>query len=163
MQLVIDRAEFRRLSPGTQSEILEVLTGRAPEAQPKKAEAPGLRWRVPYDLPEDIAQRLAAKLDERQLSLLRLFAQAKDGRVGMKQLQKLTESDDLRAVTEVLREITRRLRRLINDPEKKASLVQWDFDATKWDRSATTITDGVYFVSERTRNVLQKILGKRGK
>ena len=162
MQLIIDRADFRRLSPATQRELMEMLTGR-PEAQAKRSEAPGLRWRVPYDLPEDIAQRLISKLEGNQLELLRLFARSKDGRVSMSQLQKLTKADDLKATTELLHDITSRLRRLIDDPEKKAQLAHWDFDATKWDEGQTTIVDGVYFVSEKTRRTLEAALGKRGK
>lgn len=162
MQLVIDRADFRRLSPTTQRELLEFLTGRS-ETPSKRTEAPGLRWRVPYDLPEEIAQRLIAKLDGKHLELLRLFAKSKDGRVSMSQLLKLTGSDDLKATTELLHDITSRLRRLIDDPDKKAQLAHWDFDATKWDEGKTTIVDGVYFVSEKTRRTLESVLGKRGK
>jgi hypothetical protein len=162
MQLVIDRADFRRLSAATQRELLEFLTGRG-EAQVRRAESPGLRWRVPYDLPGDIAQRLLSKLDGKHLELLRLFAKSKDGRVSMHQLQKLTDSDDLKATTELLHDITSRLRRLIDDPDKKAQLAHWDFDATKWDEGKTTIVDGVYFVSDKTRQTLEAALGKRGK
>ena len=115
MQIVIDRADFRRLSPATQRELLEALTGRAPEAAPKKAEAKGLRWRVPYELSAELAQRLVAKLGEQQIALLRLFAR-KDGRVGMKEIQKLTGSADLREMSELQQDITRRLRHLIDDP-----------------------------------------------
>jgi hypothetical protein len=160
MQLIIDRADFRRLSPATQRELLEMLTGRA-ETQAKRSEAPGLRWRVPYDLPEDIAQRLVAKLDGKHLELLRLFARSKDGRVTMQQFLKLTGSGDLKSTTELLHDITSRLRRLIEDPEKKAQLAHWDFDATKWDAGQTTIVDGVYFVSDKTRKTLETVLGKR--
>jgi len=160
MQLTIDRADFRRLSPATQRELLEMLTGRA-ETQAKRSEAPGLRWRVPYDLPEDIAQRLVAKLDGKHLELLRLFARSKDGRVTMQQFLKLTGSGDLKSTTELLHDITSRLRRLIEDPEKKAQLAHWDFDATKWDAGQTTIVDGVYFVSDKTKKTLETVLGKR--
>jgi hypothetical protein len=160
MQLVIDRADFRRLSPATQRELLEFLTGRS-EAQARRAESPGLRWRVPYDLPDEIAPRLLAKLDERQLSLLRLFAKSKDGRVNMHQLQKLTNSGDLKATSELLHDITSRLRRMIEDPDKKAQLVHWDFDTTQWDEGKTTIVDGVYFVSDKTRQTLETALGRR--
>jgi hypothetical protein len=162
MQLVIDRTDFRRLSAATQRELLEFLTGRS-ETQARRAESPGLRWRVPYDLPEDIAQRLLSKLDGKHLELLRLFAKSKDGRVSMHQLQKLTASDDLKATTELLHDITSRLRRLIDDPDKKAQLAHWDFDATKWDEGKTTIVDGVYFISDKTRQTLETALGKRGK
>ena len=158
MQIVIDRADFRRLSPATQRELLEHLTGKSPEPAPKKAEAKGLRWRVPYELSAELAQRLVAKLDDKQTALLRLFAR-KDGRVGMKDIQKLTGSDDLREMSELQQDITRRLRHLIEDPEKKATLIHWDFDATKWDEGQTQIVDGVYFVSPGTAKALATALG----
>ena len=162
MQIVIDRADFRRLSSAAQRELLEVLTGKAQEAAPKKAEAKGLRWRVPYDLSSELAQRLVAKLEERHIALLRLFSR-KEGRVGMKEIQKLTGSQDLREMSELQQEITRRLRHLIDDPEKKATLIHWDFDATKWDEGQTQIVDGVYFVSAGTAKALASALaeGKR--
>lgn len=158
MQIVIDRSDFRRLTPATQRELLELLTGRAPEPAPKKSEAKGLRWRVPYELSPELAQRLVAKLGERQVALLRLFAR-KDGRVGMKEIQKLTGSKDLREMSELQQDITRRLRHLIDDPEKKAALIHWDFDATKWDEGQTQIVDGVYFVSPGTAKALAAALG----
>lgn len=158
MQILIDRADFRRLSPATQRELLEQLTGRSQEPAPKRSEAKGLRWRVPYELSSELAQRLIAKLDERQIALLRLFAR-KDGRVGMKEIQKLTGSDDLREMSELQQDITRRLRHLIEDPEKKAALIHWDFDATKWDEGQTQIVDGVYFVNPGTAKALADALG----
>ncbi len=163
MQIVIDRSDFRRLSSAAQREILEVLTGKAPvAAKQQRQEAKGLRWRVPYDLSEDLAQRLVAKLEPRHLDLLRLFAR-KDGRVGMKEVQRLNGASDLRAMTTLQQDITRRLRHLIDDPEKKATLIHWDFDATKWDKHKTTIVDGVYFVSEATAKTLGKVLGRSGR
>ncbi len=165
MQIVIDRADFRRLSPATQRELLEQLAGKAPEAAaPKRAEAKGLRWRVPYDMSAELAQRLVSKLEERHIALLRLFGR-REGRVGMKEIQKLTGSSDLREMSELQQEITRRLRHLIDDPEKKATLIHWDFDATKWDKSQTQIVDGVYFVSLATAKALASAVGgaKKGR
>lgn len=158
MQLVIDRSDFRRLSPAVQRELLEQFAGRAPEPV-RPAETGGLRWRVPYDLSADLAQRLLAKLDERQIDLLRLFAR-KDGRVGMKEVKRLTGSDDLKEMSELQQDITRRLRHLIDDPEKKATLIHWDFDATTWDAGQTQIVDGVYFVSPGTARALAAALGE---
>lgn len=163
MQLFIERADFRRLSAATQRELLELLTGKPAGVEPKKREAKGLRWRQPYDLSEELAARLLAKLDERHVALLRLFAESRDGRVGMKAVQKLTGSKDLKQMSELQQEITRRLRHLIDDPEKKASLIHWDFDATKWDAGQTVIVDGVYYVSPTTAKALAATLGRRGK
>lgn len=161
MQIVIDRADFRRLSASTQRELLEFLTGKSGGGEAKPAEAKGLRWRVPYDLSADLAQRLVSKLEDKHVQLLKLFGK-KDGRVGMKEIQKLTGDKDLRGMTELQQEITRRLRHLIADPEKKAQLIHWDFEATKWDKGQTQIVDGVYYVSKATAATLGKVLsGKR--
>lgn len=159
MQIVLDRSDFRRLSSTAQRELLEVLTGKPPAAQARKQETKGLRWRTPYDLSDDLAQRLVAKLEPRHIELLRLFAR-KDGRVRMKEVQQLNSATDLKDMTALQQEITRRLRHLIDDPEKKATLIHWDFDATKWDKHKTTIVDGVYFVSEATAKALAKAFGK---
>lgn len=161
MQLFIERTDFRRLSPATQRELLELLTGKPVEAGPKKLEAKGLRWRQPYELSEELAGRLLAKLDPRHIELLRLFAASRDGRVGMKDIQKLTGSKDLKQMSDLQQEITRRLRHLIDDPEKKAALIHWDFDATKWDAGQTVIVDGIYFVSPATAKALAATLGGR--
>ena len=65
---------------------------------------------------------------------------------------------DWRVLSHFQTVITRRLRRLIDDPEKKAELVKWDFESTKWDQDGKTIVDGVYFVSERTAAALREVL-----
>ena len=54
--------------------------------------------------------------------------------------------------------ITRRLRRLIDDPEKKAELVKWDFDSTVWSADGDDLVDGTYYVSEATAASLGKVL-----
>jgi hypothetical protein len=50
--------------------------------------------------------------------------------------------------------VTRRLRRLMNDTEKKANLIGWDYDSTQWDDAHTEIIDGVYYVSEKSAGAL---------
>ena len=51
--------------------------------------------------------------------------------------------------------LSRRLRRLLDDPEKRIHLIGWDFDATKWDKSHSNIINGVYYVTEPTVRTLQ--------
>ena len=46
--------------------------------------------------------------------------------------------------------LSRRLRRLLDDPEKRIHLIGWDFEATKWDKSHSDIINGVYYVTEPT-------------
>ena len=140
MQIVLDTADFRRLSPAAQAELLALLD-RAPKGRPATANtmanatgnAPGserLRWREPYALNEDEARLLVGGLSEKHRQRLALFA----------------------------KEMTRRLRRLINDPEKKAQLIQWDFDSTRWDAGRTTIVDGIYYVAPATAHALRLAL-----
>ena len=78
----------------------------------------------------------------------------KSGRVKVSEILKLTGETDLRATSDFQKEITRRLRRLIQDPERKAQLIGWDFEATKWDENRTTIVEGVYYVSKATAEIL---------
>ena len=51
--------------------------------------------------------------------------------------------------------ITRKLRRLLGDTERKVYLIGWDYDSTKWDRNHSKIVDGTYFVSARTTETLR--------
>ena len=76
----------------------------------------------------------------------------------MKEILALTGEKDLRATTAFQSEVTRRLRRLIHDPDRVAQLIAWDIDATKWDDKKTTIVDGIYFVSPRTAASLKVCL-----
>jgi len=106
--------------------------------------------RLVHGLPEDHRRRLE------------LFAR-KGGRVRMKEMEALFGDPDLRAASEFQKAMTRRLRRIVHDPEGKAQLIGWDFDATKWDAKKTTIVDGVYFVSEATAQALQSYVKPRRK
>jgi len=174
MQIVIDQSDFRQLSPEIQVALIQALGGKASGKGVAGAAArsaakgqvatstPGLYWRRPVDLQPDQAVRLLHGLSEEHRRRLELFAR-KDGRVRMKEMQTLFGDPDLRAASEFQKAMTRRLRRIIDDPEKKAQLIGWDFNATKWDAKKTTIVDGVYFVSEATAKVLQSSLKPRRK
>ena len=69
---------------------------------------------------------------------------------------------DLKATSGFVKDMTRRLRRMISDPEKKAQLIQWDFDSTKWDAGRTVIVDGVYYVSPATAHALRRAFSTPG-
>jgi hypothetical protein len=172
MQIVIDQSDFRQFSPEIQAALIQALGGNAGLAgsvarEPGRRAAgrksavddPALRWRQPVDLQPDHAVRLVHGLSEDHRRRLELFAR-KGGRVRMKEMQALFGDPDLRAASEFQKAMTRRLRRIIHDPQKKAQLIGWDFEATKWDAKKTTIVDGVYFVSEATAKALQSCLTK---
>ncbi|MFQ5467429.1 MAG: hypothetical protein ACE5DS_04765 [Kiloniellaceae bacterium] len=162
MKIVIDQAEFRRLSSATREEILFSLTGKAPSA-PAKAPASRtqtrVQWRWPVDITADQAVKLVHGLSEDHKRRLALFTR-KSGRVRMKEIMSVASDTDLRSISHFERVMTRRLRRMIDDPDHKAQLIGWDFDATKWDAGRTTIVDGVYYVSEETARALRTALPK---
>ncbi len=159
MKIQIDESDFKQLSPAVQRELLERFAGDGGVyGRSRRRDKPArLDWRRPLDLSLEQAQRLVHGLSEDQRRRLALLAR-KNGRVRMKEILALTGETDLRATTAFQRVVTRRLRRLIEDPERKAQLIAWDFDATKWDEDRITIVDGVYYVSEPTAAALSACL-----
>lgn len=159
MQLVLDAADFRRLSAESQMELMAVLAGRPPEPRVPRANAQ-LRWRRPFDLTADLAVKLVHGLSDEHLKRLALFG-TKDGRVAMSDLLRVTKDDDMRVLSHFEGVLTRKLRRLINDTEKKATLFGWDYDATQWSEDGGRIVDGVYYVTEATARTIAATLGLR--
>ncbi len=157
MKLEIDESDFQRLSPSVQRELIEAFTGKALSGSRRGRTPTKISWRQPIDITDRQAIKLVHGLSIDHRKRLALFAR-KNGRVRMKEILALTGERDLRATTAFQREITRRLRRLIDDPERKAQLIAWDIDATKWDKDRITIVDGVYYVSERTAAALRACL-----
>jgi len=154
MRIVIEQTDFRRLSAGTQKELIQAFTGKAPVAVevPKK---PGKQlWRQPMDLSPKLAVRLLHGLSEPHRARLKLFAR-KGGRVTQRDLLKATDDKDMRVLSHFQAVLSRRLRRLLDDPEKRIHLIGWDFEATKWDKSHTDIINGVYYVTEPTVRALR--------
>lgn len=159
MQIVIEQSDFRRLSARARREILEVLGGAeglGASTETKKRE--NLLWRRPYDLTPDLASRLIHGLSEPHRMRLRLFAK-KGGRVTQKELLAATKDTDMRVLSHFQAVLSRRLRRLVEDPEKRIHLIGWDFDATKWNADHTAIEDGVYYVTESTTKTLREYFG----
>ena len=158
MQIVMNQSEFRRLSPAAQREIIEQLSGRALMQPERRKRGAQLYWRRPVELSPALAQKLVHGLSDMHLRRLELFARKKQGRVSLKELLAVNDDSDWHALSHFQSVMTRRLRRLIDDPEKKAELVKWDFESTKWDRDGKTIVDGVYFVSQQTAAALREVL-----
>jgi len=157
MQLIIGEKDFQRLSPEVQDQLWAAFSGQAASERREEA-TQGLRWRQPVDLTREQALRLVHGLSKDHRRRLKLFAR-KGGRVRMKEILSLTGETDLRSTSQFNSAMTRRLRRVIADPDKKAQLVAWDFDCTKWDANRTTIVDGVYYVSEPTAESLRACFG----
>lgn len=155
MQIIIEDRDFRNLSNDTRNEILGLLAGSAAETKPAPAgrRTAKVAWRQPVDLGPDVAARLLHGLSNENRQRLKLFAD-KGGRVRQKELLAVTNQTDMRALSHFQSVLTRRLRRLLKDPEKKAHLIGWDYDATEWNPDRTEIIDGIYFVSDRTAKTL---------
>ena len=159
MNIVIEHAEFRRLSTGTQREILEQLTGQklAEASRVRRRGEAQLHWRRPVDLTPTQTRKLIHGLGDNHRKRLEVLAK-NGGRASLKSLLKVTGDNDLRVLSHFQGVVTRRLRRLIEDPDKKAELVKWDFESTQWNRDRTTIVDGVYYVSDATAAALSEVL-----
>ncbi len=162
MRLVIEQSDFRRLSAQTRKELIEAFTGKdLPAPRPAKPSGRAL-WREPMDLSADLAARLLHGLSEPHRARLELFAK-KGGRVTQRDLLKATNDSDMRVLSHFQAVLSRRLRRLLDDPEKRIHLIGWDFNATKWDKSHSDIIHGVYYVTEATAHTLQDYFGLQEK
>ena len=163
MRIVIEKAEFRRLSAGTKREIIETLAGSGfltPPAMEKKRE--NLLWKEPFNLTPDLATRLIHGLPEHHRARLRLVAK-KGGRVTQKELLAATKDTDMRVLSHFQAVLSRRLRRLVHDPEKRLHLIGWDFKATKWNKDHSAIEDGIYYVTDTTVATLRDHFGLKSR
>ena len=159
MQLVIDQADFARLSSGARSELLSIL-GPQTQLQPPAAVAArrNFRWRQPHDVTLPLLRKLLKGADAATRERLAIFAR-NNGRASMKQLLAVSKDRDWHALTPWEGAITRRLRRLVGDDNRIVSLMQWDYDAEVWDSDHSQLLDGVYYLSETTTKSLRKHFG----
>ena len=158
MRVVIEQSDFRELSPEAQREIIQKLAGDALRPATGLASGAKLRWRQPVDLNEDMAARLLHGLSEPHKRRLELFAK-KGGRVSQKDLLAVTGDTDMRTLSHFQAVLTRRLRRFLADPEKRAHLIGWDFESENWDADHTELLDGTYYVTDRTADALKSHFG----
>lgn len=159
MKLVIDQSDFRQFSGDTQQEILRQLTGQSPATETRsvsRSDTP-LYWRRPVDLSPSMTVKLVHGLSDIDRQRLEVLAR-NNGRASVKKLLAVTGDSDWRVLSQFQRVLARRLRRLLEDPEKKAELIKWDFDTTKWDSDGRTIVDGEYYTSEVTAQALKSVL-----
>ena len=183
MRLVIEPRDFKRLSTGTRNELLRMFAGGgdstvAADALPAGAASngaaglaagsrrPRFRLREPVDLTPDLTQRLLHGINQQHKDRLRLFAE-RGGRVRMRELlacdgqtqASAPEAADVRALSHFEGAITRRLRRIVDDREKVAYLIGWDYPSTEWNADSSQIVDGVYYVSGPTAACLRDHFG----
>ncbi len=159
MQIVIDQSEFQGLSPDTQRELVAKLMGPAVGTESRGRSRAGLHWRKPVDLSEDMAARLLHGMSESHRRRLELFAR-QGGRVRQSELLAVNDDSDFRVLSHFQAVLTRRLRRFLEDPERRAHLIGWDFSAEEWDGAHTSLVDGVYYVTDQTARSLQACMGE---
>lgn len=158
MQILLDQADLKRLSPDARGELLRLLEGELSASPAAKPTNKRFRWRSPYDLTPALARKLVRGLGEDSRSRLKLFARP-GGRATMQELLAVSGDSDLRVLSAFEGALTRKLRRLVGDDNKIASLMMWDYGAEVWDAEHKALIDGVYYVSEATSRALRDCLG----
>jgi hypothetical protein len=159
MRLVIEASDFRRLSMETQKELLGYFAGPGFVDAKENRRRGQYEWREPMDLNRDLTVQLMHGLAENHLRRMKLFTH-RDGRVTVKQLLRATGDSDPRVLSYFQSVVTRKLRRILGDSEKKAFLIGWDYDSTKWNKQHTEIVDGTYYVTNKTAASLRSYFAR---
>lgn len=154
MRLVIEANDFRRLSADTQKELIRHFAGRSFLEAKEGRRRSNHEWREPIDLNRDLTVQLMHGLAENHRRRLEAFTRH-DGRVTMKQLLKVTGDRDPRVLSYFQSVVTRKLRRILGDTEKRTYLIGWDYKSTKWNKEHTEIVDGDYYVTRKTLSALK--------
>lgn len=166
MRLVIEASDFQRLSLPTRRELVEKLAGKdtLSATDTRGSTRPrNLLWREPFDLTPELATRLMHGISESHRVRLKLFA-TRGGRVRQSELLAVTGDTDMKVLSHFQGAMSRRLRRMINDPDRRLHLIGWDYAATKWNDDHTEIVDGIYYLTEKTTRALQGHFGlKKGR
>ncbi len=115
-------------------------------------------WRRPVDLTPDLAGRMLSGLAENHRNRLQVFAREGE-RVSIHDLLAVTGDSDIRVLSYFQGAVSRKLRRLLADREKKIHLMGWDFESTRWNAERTAIVDGICYVTPATRAALAHHLG----
>ena len=115
-------------------------------------------WRNPIGLTPDLTTKLLRGLADSHIRRLEVFA-CGGARVSMHQLLAATGDDDLRILSHFQGALSRRVRRLLDDREKRIHLIGWDYAATQWDADKTRIIDGVCYVADTTQKSLVQYFG----
>lgn len=157
MHIVIEAKDFRKLSTETQRELIRKFADPTLLQPARRATRTETTWKKPVDLDRNLALRLVHGLSDNHRERLKIFANNK-GRARMKELLAVTGDTHWRALSLFEGAMTRRLRRLIGDTEKKAHLIGWDYESTVWDKGHKEIVDGVYYVTPKTAAALKSVL-----
>lgn len=157
MQIVIEAKDFRRLSPETQRELIRTFADPKLLQPARRAARTETSWKKPVDLDKALALRLVHGISDNHRKRLEIFAK-NNGRARMKELLAVTGDTHWRALSLFEGAMTRRLRRLIGDVEKKAHLIGWDYESTVWDVDHKEIEDGIYYVTPKTAKALKAVL-----
>jgi hypothetical protein len=154
MRLVIEANDFRRLSADTQKELIRQFAGRNFLEARENRRRGQYEWREPIDLNRDLTVQLMHGLATNHRRRLEVFAKL-NGRVSIKQLLKVTGDQDAKVLSYFQSVVTRKLRRILGDSEKKTFLIGWDYGSTKWNKEHTQIIDGDYYVTNKTSKALK--------
>jgi len=158
MRLVIEASDFRRLSADTQKELMRHFAGKtffdAKEIRRQNSQ----EIREPIDLDRELTVQLMHGLADNHRNRLEAFAR-RDGRITMKQLLKVTGDRDPKVLSYFQSVVTRKLRRVLGDIDKKTFLIGWDYASTKWNKEHTAIVDGDYYVTRKTLAALKSYFG----
>jgi len=154
VRLVIEASDFRRLSADTQKELIRHFAGQSFLEAREGRRRSQQEWREPIDLNRDLTVQLMHGLADNHRRRLEAFAR-NNGRITVKQLLKVTGDQDPKVLSYFQSVVTRKLRRILGDSDKKTFLIGWDYASTKWNKAHTEILDGDYYVSNRTLNALK--------
>ena len=158
MRLVIEASDFRRLSADTQKELIRHFAGKTFLEAKESRRQTQQELREPMDLDRDLTVQLMHGLADNHRKRLEIFAR-QEGRVSMKQLLGVTGDRDPRVLSYFQSVVTRKLRRVLGDTEKKVYLIGWDYASTKWNKEHTAIVDGDYYVTRKTLAALKNHFG----
>ena len=131
MRLVIEASDFRRLSAETQKELIRHFAGKSFLDARSGRRRGHYEWREPIDLNRELTRQLMHGLAESHRRRLEAFVEH-GGRITQKQLLGITGDREARVLSYFQSVITRKLRRILGDTEKKTYLIGWDYSATKW-------------------------------
>jgi hypothetical protein len=116
------------------------------------------RWRYPMDLTPELAARLLSGLAENHRNRLELLVR-KGGRASIKDLLAVTGDHDLRVISYFQGALSRKIRRIAGDQDKRLHLIGWDYTTTKWNADHTMIIDGDCYITHATLVALRDAFG----
>lgn len=157
MHIVIEPKDFRKLTPETQRELIAKFADPTLLESKRTMRNTDTNWKKPVDMNKALVKRLVNGLSENHRKRLEIFAH-NGGRARMTELLEVTGDSHWRALSLFEGAMTRRLRRLIGDVEKKAHLIGWDYESTVWSKDHKEIEDGVYYVTPKTAKALKSVL-----